>query len=192
MGGQIAFATEADVTALKQAAQPVYASLEADPQTKSFIEQILAIKGNAAGSAADLPGACQPATATTRPPAGTEEFPEGVYRADMTPEFLIGQGMDSNSAYDVDGVSTLTFKDGTWSHHLEGDTVGCGGPYTVSDGQIEVRSDGLCGVGPAGWLIFSATWTVQDGGIRFANIQSDDGGTFPQIYWGSTTWTKIG
>ena len=43
-GGDVAIASEADVAALQRAAMPVYQTLEADPQTKGFIDEIQALK----------------------------------------------------------------------------------------------------------------------------------------------------
>ena len=67
-GGAIAFAAEADVAALEQAAQPVYEVLEADPQTKELIEQIRAMKAQLSARPGASPAACgSPVVAAQRP-----------------------------------------------------------------------------------------------------------------------------
>ena len=43
-GGEVVIASEADVAALQRAARPVYRMLEADPQTKVFIDEIQELK----------------------------------------------------------------------------------------------------------------------------------------------------
>jgi TRAP-type C4-dicarboxylate transport system substrate-binding protein len=55
-GGEIVHASRAEVAAMERAAQPVYGSFEADPTTKSFIEQIRELKEGLAS--ADAPPSC--------------------------------------------------------------------------------------------------------------------------------------
>jgi TRAP-type C4-dicarboxylate transport system substrate-binding protein len=56
LGGEVAIASDADVAALHQAAQPVYRMLEADPQTKAFIDEIQKLKEGQ--TVADGPSSC--------------------------------------------------------------------------------------------------------------------------------------
>jgi TRAP-type C4-dicarboxylate transport system substrate-binding protein len=55
-GGEVAIASEADVAALQRAARPVYRMLEADPQTKAFIDGIQELKEGQ--TVADGPSSC--------------------------------------------------------------------------------------------------------------------------------------
>ncbi len=55
-GGKVAIATDADVAALQRAALPVYRTLEADPQTKTFIDEIQELKKEQ--PPADVPSHC--------------------------------------------------------------------------------------------------------------------------------------
>ena len=55
-GGDVATASEADIAAMQQAARPVYQMLEADPQTKSFIDQIQTLKEGQAVT--EAPSSC--------------------------------------------------------------------------------------------------------------------------------------
>ena len=55
-GGEVAIASEAEVAALQRAADPVYRMLEADPQTKAFIDQIQELKEGQTGP--DAPSSC--------------------------------------------------------------------------------------------------------------------------------------
>lgn len=56
-GGEVAIASETEVAALKRAAMPVYRMLEADPQTKAFIDGIQELKEGQ--TVADVPPSCR-------------------------------------------------------------------------------------------------------------------------------------
>jgi TRAP-type C4-dicarboxylate transport system substrate-binding protein len=55
-GGEVSIATEAEAAALQRAAEPVYRMLEADPQTKAFIDEISSLKEGR--PVADVPASC--------------------------------------------------------------------------------------------------------------------------------------
>jgi TRAP-type C4-dicarboxylate transport system substrate-binding protein len=184
-GGAIAFAAEADVAALERAAQPVYEVLQADPLTKELIGQIRAMKAQATSSG-DAITPCGPASGgapTTN--AEPSEFPEGVYRADLPPEYLIEKGMDAQTAYELGGIVTLTIKDGRWRGHTQSahNWPDCGGPYSVESGRISLRDD-QCG---ASHLVMSARWKLEDGDLTFFDIQVGR-----PLEWGSKPFKKIG
>ena len=185
-GGAIAFAAEADVAALERAAQPVYEALEADPLTKELIGQIRAMKAQAISSTAAVTP-CGPARshAPTTTNAEPSEFPEGVYRADVPPEYLIEKGMDAHTADELGGIWTLTFKDGRWRGHTQSahNWPDCGGPYSVEAGRVSLVDD-QCG---ASHLVMSARWKLEDGELTFFDIR--DG---RPLEWGSKPFKKIG
>jgi TRAP-type C4-dicarboxylate transport system substrate-binding protein len=121
-------------------------------------------------------------------------FPEGVYRVDLSEEFLLEWGLDPSLAYDWAGISTLTFEDGRWVHHQEhpesneggGD---CSGPFSVDGGRISlvVGPDlEAIGCGSEGSLLFNARWTLDGDELRFSELQPAG---FP---WDAKPWKKIG
>jgi TRAP-type C4-dicarboxylate transport system substrate-binding protein len=55
-GGEVAIASATDVAALQRASMPVYRMLEADPQTKAFLDEIQKLKEGQ--TAADAPPSC--------------------------------------------------------------------------------------------------------------------------------------
>ena len=189
-GGTIAFASDADIAALEQAAQPVYEALEADPQTKELIKQIRRMKEQLSGARDPLPEACAPASGGAVPttPSGPEpsEFPEGVYRADLQPEDLIQKGMDQVTAHQIGGIRTLTFENGRWRDHTQGIAEDCVGPYSVEAGRISLHQDvAACGA-PAGNFVMSARWALEDGELRFFDFRRGR-----PLEWGSKPWKKI-
>ncbi len=185
-GGAIEFAAEADIAALERAAQPVYEALEADPLTKELIEQIRAMKAQAPSSG-DAITPCGPASsrAPTTTNADPSEFPEGVYRADLPPEYLIEKGMDAQTAYELGGINTLTFKDGRWRGHLQSalNPPDCGGTYSVEAGRFSLRDD-QCG---PSHVVMTASWKLEDGELTFYDIQVGR-----PLEWGSKPFKKIG
>ncbi len=102
-GGTIAFASDADVAALERAAEPVYAALEADPQTKELIAQFRRMRAESSSARVPVPEGCAarseiPSTTTGSAPT---EFPEGVYRVERSAQYLIGKGMDPQNGIRV-------------------------------------------------------------------------------------------
>ena len=88
--------TASSVAAFEQAAQPVYAQLESDPATQGFIQAIRDLKETSPDPAAVTP--CTPpvvATPTPAPSKGADpqEFPEGIYRTEMTAAELLAAGL---------------------------------------------------------------------------------------------------
>lgn len=188
-GGTIVNAPESELAAMQAAVAPVYAELERDETTKELIERIQAIK-------AELPpppeiAPCEPvATATTSPPeaAGTEiEFPEGVYRMEITAEFLMAAGVDRASAFEHAGTWTLTFEDGRFQEGT------CVGTYSVNDGRVEtvLGTDPQCGTA-ASEVLFSAGWTLEDDQLQFTDVLSGHGSDLlVETLFGGQPFTKI-
>jgi TRAP-type C4-dicarboxylate transport system substrate-binding protein len=185
-GGAIAFSAEADVAALERVAQPVYEVLQADPLTKEVIGQIRAMKAQATSSG-DAITPCGPASsgAPTTKSAEPSEFPEGVYRADLPPKYLIEKGMAAQTAYELGGIVTLTIKDGRWRGHTQSalNPPDCGGPYSVEAGRVSLRDD-QCG---ASHLVMSARWKLEDSELTFFDIRVGR-----PLEWGSKPFKKIG
>ena len=185
-GGAIAFAAEADVAALERAARPVYEVLQADPLTNGLIRQIRAMKAqaNSSGEAITPCGPASSGVATTNAEQPSQ-FPEGVYRADLQPEYLIEKGMDAQTAYEVGGIVTLTFKDGRWGGHTQSahNWPECGGQYSVEAGRVSLRDD-ECG---ASHVVMTARWKPQDGELTFFDIRVGR-----PLEWGSKPFKKIG
>ena len=76
-GARFANASQADLAALRKAFAPVYASLEQDPQTKAFIEQIQALKRSTpAGAPLAIPAGC-----TGKAPEHAAAAADGARRA---------------------------------------------------------------------------------------------------------------
>jgi TRAP-type C4-dicarboxylate transport system substrate-binding protein len=131
-GARFATASPADLAVMRNAFAPVYASLERDPQTRAFIDQIQALKRSTAAEAPlAIPAGCtgkvseQPAASTGTVPADLN----GVYRWTITrEEARKGGEPDWKNEYPM--VATAILKDG----HMDQGPGGPGTTYSV-DGK---------------------------------------------------------
>lgn len=187
--------TASSVAAFEQAAQPVYAQLESDPATQGFIQAIRDLKATSPDPAAVTP--CTPpvvATPTPAPSKGADpqEFPEGIYRTEMTAAELLAAGLDPGTASGLDGISTLEFENGRWFQYGTVRGPGeCTGPYSVDGGRLVVTITPRCG-GSLG-MLFSAAWTVEGSALTFTELTSDtDSQAFVDAVWGNRVWERIG
>ncbi|HEY5881733.1 MAG TPA: hypothetical protein VIU11_22680 [Nakamurella sp.] len=119
------------------------------------------------------------------------EFPEGIYRTEMTAEQLLAAGVPAGTANAADGINTLTFQDGQFMHDIKRDVPDqCHGTYTVESGRVVVRGTDC---GGDGRVRFSATWTSDGTMLILDDLQSEtDTNAFAQGLWGGRSWEKVG
>ena len=137
-----------------------------------------------------LPEPCAPAPRESEAPAGAstpKRFPEGVYRRDVSAEYLMARGMDSITAHQIEGQTTLTIEDGRWSGRTIGIDGDCHGPYEIEAGRISLyHAEAQCG-GAAGLLVMNARWRLDGDEFRFLDVRVGR-----PLEWGGKPWTKIG
>jgi hypothetical protein len=167
--------------------------LQQDAATAALIGRIRDLKARAPLPVVAAP--CGGTAAATSLKGGEQgRFPEGVYRAEVPLELFLQRGVNPSWAEHNDGVSTLTFRDGRWRHHVGGDSpdLDCYGPYSVKGGRITLSfRELLCG--SAGGDLVSAAWSVAGDGIRFVDIAAGQPGEegLMSVLFGSTVWRKI-
>jgi TRAP-type C4-dicarboxylate transport system substrate-binding protein len=186
-GGRFADASAADLQALRQRFAPVYASLDADPQTRAMIEQITAMKRSTpAGPALTIPAGC-----TGRAPGQQVSAPttsaklNGTYRWTMTAHDGTTTTPDVNSGIKFPSTFTVTLKDGTWTMAHTGaevETDNPGDTYSVRGNIIKFH-----------WTNYFLTFTYTvdgQGNIHLTAVPpADPGDTF---VWTTHPWMKIG
>ncbi len=181
-GARFANASPADLAALRNALAPVYASLEQDPQTKAFIQQIQALKRSTAAEAPlAIPAGCN-GKAPEQPAASTGVVPadlNGTYRWTITKEEARKGGeLDFEEGYPM--VATAILKDG----HMDKGPGGPGTTYSVAGDRITFDVPDF---GYSLTFIFS----VDDkGNLHLTPVQPMDKGD--QFVWSRKVWTKIG
>jgi TRAP-type C4-dicarboxylate transport system substrate-binding protein len=152
-GARFANASKADLAALRQAFSPVYTSLEQDPQTKSFIARIEALKQvTQAGPGLTIPGGCTGSVskgqATLDRLAGswttghiTESDWVRAFIANGGTEKAAHEGFSDISRYFVD---IITFQDGEFNEYQR---IDGGPPIPSSVGAYTIGKDGTLSLG---------------------------------------------
>src|SRR5262249_52401774 len=148
-GARVVTATPRQLSALRQAAEPVYTSMRKDPEQRPVLEKIEALATNAPSDLPlSVPEGCAyrpgdekaipaPVQALSGPgdPGG---LPQGTYRLEHTPAELIEHGETEESVRDNAGVMTWTLRGGRWSIHPDPtypnrfSTADCAGFYDVN------------------------------------------------------------
>jgi TRAP-type transport system periplasmic protein len=180
-GARFATASPADLAALRGAFASVYASLERDPQTKAFIDQIQALKRSTSAEAPlAIPAGCT-GKAPEQPAAHAGTVPadlNGTYRYLLTKEDARKVGDPEVDQFPH--VNTVKLRDGK----VEGGCFGQGATYSVTGDQItfDVPEDGST---------MTFTFSVDGkGNLHLTPAPSvDKGGAFECSY---KPWTKIG
>ena len=183
-GSRFASASAADLAGLRQRFAPVYADLEANPQTKAMIEQIMTLKKSTpAGPPLAVPAACTGRAASQQ--ATTIAQLNGTYRWTLTQhDALTSPSHEDPAQYPL--TFTVTLKDGIWkmSHtgaETEIDTSG--DTYTVQGDRIRFH----WAAGPA--LTFTYSFDGK-GALHLRPVQPMALGD--AFVWTAHAWTRIG
>jgi TRAP-type C4-dicarboxylate transport system substrate-binding protein len=181
---RIVLATAGERAALLRLSQPVYRMLEADPQTRRFIEQIRAWKRTTpADPAISLASPCK----HTQPVAGAPGVPrpasllDGTYRWVLTLSDARAFWGKVDDPSDLPMLGTAVLRNGTWRFvSPEGD-----------DGTFSIRGDRLRFVWPRipSILVFRYTRDT-DGTIHLKPVLPMDRGD--QFVWSFKPWKRIG
>ncbi len=180
-GARFANASKADLAALRTALAPVYASLEQDPKTKAFIDQIQALKRSTpAGAPLAIPAGCtgkapeQPAEHAGTAPADLN----GTYRYLLTKEDA-RKGGEANLD-EFPSVTTVKLEDG----QVDGGCFGQGATYSVTGDRITFDA-------PEYGYSMTFTFSADDKGNLDLTpvLPMDKGDAFQCSY---KAWTKIG
>ena len=203
-GARIVTATPEQLSALRQAAEPVYTSMRKDPEQRPILEKVEALATSApADPPVSLPEGCayQPGDEKAIPapvqalrgPGDPGGLPQGVYRLEHTPAELTEHGETEEGVRNNAGVITWTLRDGRWSNHPDPtypnrfSTVDCAGFYHVSRDvatftTTTVVDGGTCA--PPSW---TARWSIDGDTLRWSAVSVDD----YAYVWAGEGWTKI-
>jgi hypothetical protein len=122
------------------------------------------------------------------------EFPDGVYRMELTMDALLEAGVDGPTAGNHAATWEITFDDGRLSvkdtNTATGRVTTMDGVYCVADGRVTL---GLLGSPPACGDFWNAAWEVSGDTLKFVDVKSDSGfQLLLETIFGSTPFTKIG
>jgi TRAP-type transport system periplasmic protein len=178
-------ASRADLAALDDAAQPVYAQLERDPQTKALIAAFRALKATTpAPAAATASASC---TQTTPTASGREQSPSAVngtyhWRVTSAGARAAAQAVGgSPREEDSRAIGKMTLRDGKW---LMGDTdpEAYSGTYKIIGRRLVFDWGGAT-------LMFGFT-REQDGTLRLKPVPPMNVGD--AVVWGGGPWRRVG
>ena len=180
--GTIALADPEELRALRHAALPVTAGLEAGPETRAIIAAIRLLKGRtAADPPLHLPRGCARTGGSKRPPPrGPLATLDGTYRYVLTRQAALAYFpvLDPGSTFPL--VATVSLRDGRWL--WRGDEVDRGA-YTVSHGVVTFRRRG------AETIRFRIESDAA-GDLRLRPVLPMNRGD--QFVWSSAPWRRIG
>jgi TRAP-type C4-dicarboxylate transport system substrate-binding protein len=179
-------ASDQDLTALRRAVQPVYDKLEANAQTRSFLQRILAMKHEIrAASTPDNPRCSSPSARTG---GASEEATalDGVYRTSFTREelakspFLTDPGEINDDNW---GDFILTFERGrvTFTQRNDVTSSSTSGAYTLNGKAITLRFTEGVNAGET----FAATWSL------YRDVLTFQRGALPTTYV-VKPWRRVG
>jgi TRAP-type C4-dicarboxylate transport system substrate-binding protein len=208
LGLRVATASRAQIDALRAAAEPVYASLRADPALAKTLTRIQDLVRSA-----DRPATIPvPAACTYRPgdevrvarpertltsPGGPGDLPQGSYRYTSSVDELLAHGSSQHDAENNAGVTTWTLQAGRW-HYVWKPAISSlnrPGAYTTCEGWYDVQGNtawfttitrydgGDCA--PPTW---SARWTDQGSTLSWTAVSVADFA----YGWAGKPWQRIG
>jgi TRAP-type transport system periplasmic protein len=189
-GARFANAPQADLAALRTAFAPVYASLEQDPKTKAFIEQIQALKQSTpAGAPLAIPAGCT-GVAPAAPAAAQQQAAgdlNGTYRWTITKQDVVASKTEDKSPEHLatfPWMFTMTLDDGKWTlSHRE-----AGQPYTDGADTYTLKGNQLAFTWDGNVLTFTVSVDGK-GNLHLRPVQPMDAGN--QFVWATHPWTKI-
>jgi TRAP-type C4-dicarboxylate transport system substrate-binding protein len=140
-GTKVVTASPADLAGLRVAVRPVYLTLEANPATRVFINQITAMRQAIGGS----PDSLTCASARNTGQSSTAASPlEGTWQVTYTKQELLAAGADPTLIYlseETWGHFTLMFSSGHWWLQLTGGDPAVPPNYRLAYGTYVVAGD---------------------------------------------------
>jgi TRAP-type C4-dicarboxylate transport system substrate-binding protein len=188
-GARVVAASEPQLAALEEAAEPIYATLERDETTRSLIERIRAMKREIAVSAPAAP--CAAAERRAAGP-GDPSVLNGVWRSNPSYEEGVAAGLSESVAADEMGLHTIRMEDGrySWRWRAKNGDKYCPGEYEVRGARVTFTDGMECG--SSSW---EAEYRLLDGELRWRAVRSHQGDPEDQLVrelLHSEAWKKIG
>jgi TRAP-type transport system periplasmic protein len=179
-------ASPADVAALEGAAQPVYAQMERDPQTKALIAAFRALKATTpATPAATASAGCAETAPTAVGPKQSPSALNGTYHwrtteagAHAAARIVGGVVRD----WDVGTMGKMTLRDGRW-------LIGSGGHPEDDTGTYQIIGRSLVFDWGDSTLVFEFT-KDDDGTLRLKPVPPMNTGD--AVLWAGGPWRRVG
>jgi TRAP-type C4-dicarboxylate transport system substrate-binding protein len=186
-GGHVVMASRSDLAALGQAARPVYAQLERDPQVRATIAGIRELKRHTQPDPAPkIPASCLRNAAPGLGQARDPSFLDGSYRWRITRAGALRRGGDPKDP-SIGTIGGMTLRGGRWALGVPGSSTG-----TPTDhGTFKVAGNRLAFNWPQVGYTLTFTFTRRaDGTLDVTPVLPMDVGD--RVVWSSAPWTRIG
>jgi TRAP-type C4-dicarboxylate transport system substrate-binding protein len=191
-GGRIIHVSAADIEQARAAARPVYEDLEQDAGTAATIARIEELKR-------DIPAVRPPASCDGRVESAADEQTDdpallnGVYRYEVTYDYLLDAGLQQAQAEEESGVHTVTMEDGRFVDAWRNPTSSgeCTGTYTIAGSRATFVWDPGCEGD------YDITFTVQGDQILWSDVtihppHNTPEGRLVAAAFSAVPWTRIG
>jgi len=205
-GGTIVLASDEQVVAFEQAAQPVFDNLAQDPLNAEMIAAIRDLKASttpSAGAAACAPVATAPSPApspapSAAPSADTQVWsaglpPNGTWQVELSTEDFERMGLLHSWAVSSAGVYTWTFQDGEAigsAHLAQGQSGQCEATYAAVEDFVRFTfgSNTDC----AG-EVDDIQWRLEDDGLHLHLVAIKNGGPLFEnsTHFEAKPWQKV-
>jgi hypothetical protein len=197
-GGSIVMASEEQMAAFVEAAQPVFDQIQANPANAELVDAIQELKANVEPS----PGAEACGAAATQPPSEAVEQnwsgelpPNGIWTAELTPEDYVRNGVRQSAANEWAGEFWYEFQDGQGGFRgefLDGLVV-C--PFTYEAVENFMRITFVDDGNPnynCGNEVHELQWRLDTEGLRFHVVAIHNG---PRVentaHYEARPWQKV-
>jgi TRAP-type C4-dicarboxylate transport system substrate-binding protein len=191
-GGTVVLAGAAQVAALQDAARPVVAELQKDPQNAQLMARVADLQSPDVDVV--TPCAARGTDGAAVAAAGPPAVAEGVYRYELTEEYLLAGGLPVSQARADAGVVTVTMRDGAYTEQWRNETgeVTCEGTYVVAGSRMFMTWTPGRGCEGA----WSALADVQGDTITWSEVQAippdpPERTLDHELYLG-VPWTRVG
>jgi TRAP-type C4-dicarboxylate transport system substrate-binding protein/beta-lactamase regulating signal transducer with metallopeptidase domain len=199
--GEIVLASDEQLAAFDEAAKPVYALIEQDPQNAEYIAAIRELKANTPPA----PGAeaCETPTikASSTPSSDTDTEawseglpPNGTWQVELTPQDFEAMGVMGSKASDWSGVYTWILEDGKGTFLVSGpieqtNSGGCAANYAVVEDFVRFIYTTGSGCDDE---VDDIQWRLENDGLHL-HLVDIKGATFVEnrAYLEAKPWQKI-
>lgn len=198
-GGTVVLASEAQLAALAEAAQPVIDQVEADPTNAEVVAAIRSLKANTQLGPAVM--ACGNVTAQPAPNEEEQTWseglpPNGTWMVELTIEDVVAMGVLQSNAAGWAGTSIYEFQDGEGTFHgefLDGYVIVCPFTYEVVEDFFRITYVDL---GLENYLcekqVDDLKWRLDEEGLHF-NVEAIHEGLLAEntALYEAKPWQKV-
>jgi TRAP-type C4-dicarboxylate transport system substrate-binding protein len=203
--GRFASASPAQLAALRQEVEPVYAQLRSQPAQRATLTRIEQLVATAApDQPTTVPPGCafRPGDKVTSPvsgvpmtaPGGSGRLPQGTYRYALSIADLTASHLDDEDVRNNAGVFTWKLHDGRWSYRQVpvdpsvAHQTSCEGYYDVHGDVVSFTTTTVLASGECGPPTWTARWRADGRQLSWSSVSVPDFA----LVWAHGPWQRLG